>query len=219
MSAHTAAPVATALPPIGLGTWPLVGADATKSVLSGIEAGYRLIDTAAIDQFDLRIWVETSFDESLRRAKVRPRDVSYYGTAEAIVSRYESRFHPAQRIHLRDDRSVQHHLRRGGRGTRCTRPSWCRRLRSSCVPSGRTRTGSGGGRCPCREVRRKAQSPSSVLLVLREKVGVRLCSCACRLGEQLAQMAAHAIDRHRVHQHLHRPGRMAKCLSLNATRS
>ncbi|MES9515127.1 uridine kinase [Rhodococcus erythropolis] len=56
------------------------------------------------DQFDLRIWVETSFDESLRRAKVRPRDVSYYGTAEAIVSRYESRFHPAQRIHLRDDR-------------------------------------------------------------------------------------------------------------------
>ncbi len=48
MSAHTAAPVAPALPPIGLGTWPLVGADATKSVLSGIEAGYRLIDTAAI---------------------------------------------------------------------------------------------------------------------------------------------------------------------------
>ncbi|MER2205812.1 MAG: aldo/keto reductase, partial [Rhodococcus sp. (in: high G+C Gram-positive bacteria)] len=48
MSAQTAAPVATALPPIGLGTWPLVGADATNSVLSGIEAGYRLIDTAAI---------------------------------------------------------------------------------------------------------------------------------------------------------------------------
>lgn len=56
------------------------------------------------DQFDLRIWVEASFDESLRRAKVRPRDVSYYGTAEAIASRYESRFHPAQRVHLRDDR-------------------------------------------------------------------------------------------------------------------
>ena len=51
----------------------------------------------------------------------------------------------------------------------------------------------GGGRCPCREVRRTAQSRSSVLLVLREKVGVRLCSCACRLGEQLAQMATHAI--------------------------
>lgn len=36
------------LPPIGLGTWPLVGADATRSVLGGIEAGYRLIDTASI---------------------------------------------------------------------------------------------------------------------------------------------------------------------------
>lgn len=40
--------VRTALPPMGLGTWPLVGAEATKSVLSGIEAGYRLIDTASI---------------------------------------------------------------------------------------------------------------------------------------------------------------------------
>ena len=40
--------VRAALPPMGLGTWPLVGAEATKSVLSGIEAGYRLIDTASI---------------------------------------------------------------------------------------------------------------------------------------------------------------------------
>ncbi|MDI9914932.1 aldo/keto reductase [Rhodococcus sp. IEGM 1379] len=48
MTTSATAPVATALPPIGLGTWPLVGAEATKSVLSGIEAGYRLIDTAAI---------------------------------------------------------------------------------------------------------------------------------------------------------------------------
>jgi 2,5-diketo-D-gluconate reductase A len=40
--------VCAALPPMGLGTWPLVGAEATKSVLSGIEAGYRLIDTASI---------------------------------------------------------------------------------------------------------------------------------------------------------------------------
>ena len=48
MTTQAATPVATALPPIGLGTWPLVGADATNSVLSGIEAGYRLVDTAAI---------------------------------------------------------------------------------------------------------------------------------------------------------------------------
>ena len=56
------------------------------------------------DQFDLRIWVEASFEESLRRAVLRPRDLRYYGNAEAIVSRYESRFHPAQKIHVRDDR-------------------------------------------------------------------------------------------------------------------
>lgn len=48
MTTQTAVPIATVLPPVGLGTWPLVGADATKSVLSGIETGYRLIDTAAI---------------------------------------------------------------------------------------------------------------------------------------------------------------------------
>ncbi|GAA4477299.1 aldo/keto reductase [Rhodococcus olei] len=36
------------LPPIGLGTWPLVGSDATRSVLAAIESGYRLIDTASI---------------------------------------------------------------------------------------------------------------------------------------------------------------------------
>ncbi|ABG93662.1 probable 2,5-didehydrogluconate reductase [Rhodococcus jostii RHA1] len=36
------------IPPLGLGTWPLTGPDATRAVLSGIEAGYRLIDTATI---------------------------------------------------------------------------------------------------------------------------------------------------------------------------
>ncbi|NGP04330.1 aldo/keto reductase [Rhodococcus sp. 14C212] len=52
MNPETTAPAAdsvrTALPRLGLGTWPLVGLDATRAVLAGIEAGYRLIDTAAI---------------------------------------------------------------------------------------------------------------------------------------------------------------------------
>jgi 2,5-diketo-D-gluconate reductase A len=42
------AAVRDALPPIGLGTWPLTGPAATATVLTGIESGYRLIDTAAI---------------------------------------------------------------------------------------------------------------------------------------------------------------------------
>ncbi|MGG7099644.1 aldo/keto reductase [Rhodococcus sp. 24CO] len=35
------------LPRIGLGTWPLTGADAERAVASGIEVGYRHLDTAA----------------------------------------------------------------------------------------------------------------------------------------------------------------------------
>ena len=69
-----------------------------------IVEGVLLFRGPMLDQFDLRIWVEASFDESLRRAVIRPRDLHYYGDAEAIVSRYEARFHPAQKIHLRDDR-------------------------------------------------------------------------------------------------------------------
>jgi diketogulonate reductase-like aldo/keto reductase len=36
----------TAIPAIGFGTWPLKGRDATEAVLSALEAGYRLVDTA-----------------------------------------------------------------------------------------------------------------------------------------------------------------------------
>ena len=35
-----------AMPVIGLGTWPLRGADAAAAVRTALEAGYRLIDTA-----------------------------------------------------------------------------------------------------------------------------------------------------------------------------
>jgi diketogulonate reductase-like aldo/keto reductase len=36
----------TTLPAIGFGTWPMKGPEATAAVLSALEAGYRLIDTA-----------------------------------------------------------------------------------------------------------------------------------------------------------------------------
>lgn len=36
----------TTIPAIGFGTWPLKGPDATEAVLSALEAGYRLVDTA-----------------------------------------------------------------------------------------------------------------------------------------------------------------------------
>lgn len=44
----TVPPVRAAIPPLGLGTWPLTGQDATRCVLTAVEVGYRHIDTAAI---------------------------------------------------------------------------------------------------------------------------------------------------------------------------
>jgi 2,5-diketo-D-gluconate reductase A len=36
------------MPPIGLGTWPLTGTEGVDAILSGLDAGYRHVDTAAI---------------------------------------------------------------------------------------------------------------------------------------------------------------------------
>ncbi|MEO7129775.1 MAG: aldo/keto reductase, partial [Dermatophilaceae bacterium] len=36
----------TTLPPVGFGTYPLTGEDAVTAILSALEAGYRLLDTA-----------------------------------------------------------------------------------------------------------------------------------------------------------------------------
>lgn len=47
-AAAAGASLRTTIPPIGLGTWPLVGEDATRAVLGGIDVGYRHIDTATI---------------------------------------------------------------------------------------------------------------------------------------------------------------------------
>jgi 2,5-diketo-D-gluconate reductase A len=47
-ASHPSTPIRTAMPPIGIGTWPLTGRPATDAVLSAIDAGYRFIDTAAL---------------------------------------------------------------------------------------------------------------------------------------------------------------------------
>jgi len=43
------------LPKIGLGTWMLTGEKATKSVLNGLEIGYRLVDTAQVYGNELEV--------------------------------------------------------------------------------------------------------------------------------------------------------------------
>jgi uridine kinase len=47
------------------------------------------------DLWDLRIWVDISFEESLRRAVIR--DAHYMEDARG---RYERRYHPGQRLYL-----------------------------------------------------------------------------------------------------------------------
>ena len=47
------------------------------------------------DLWDLRIWVDVSFEESLRRAVIR--DAHYMEDARG---RYERRYHPGQRLYL-----------------------------------------------------------------------------------------------------------------------
>src|SRR4051812_28423436 len=55
------------MPPIGLGTWPLTGEEAVDAVLSGLEAGYRHVDTAAIYEN------EDAVGEAVRRSGL-PRE-------------------------------------------------------------------------------------------------------------------------------------------------
>ncbi|MBC2934658.1 aldo/keto reductase [Nocardioides sp. zg-1228] len=82
----------TTIPAIGFGTYPLVGDDGTAAVLSAIETGYRLIDTAV--NYDN----ETEVGEAIRRSGV-PRDElvvttkipgRHHGYDDAIASVRES---------------------------------------------------------------------------------------------------------------------------------
>ncbi|NPD06182.1 aldo/keto reductase [Nocardioides sp. zg-1308] len=57
----------TTLPAIGFGTYPLRGEDGTASIVSALEAGYRLVDTA------VNYENETEVGEALRRSGL-PRD-------------------------------------------------------------------------------------------------------------------------------------------------
>ena len=57
----------TTLPAIGFGTYPLKGEDGTTAILSALEAGYRLLDTA------VNYENETEVGEALRRSGL-PRD-------------------------------------------------------------------------------------------------------------------------------------------------
>ncbi|QGF22758.1 aldo/keto reductase [Raineyella fluvialis] len=62
-----------AIPLIGLGTWPMTGAECTEAVATAIEAGYRLVDTA--ENYDN----EDAVGAGVRQASV-PRDEVFVTT-------------------------------------------------------------------------------------------------------------------------------------------
>ena len=70
----------TSLPVIGFGTYPLKGADGIDAMVSALEAGYRLLDTA------VNYGNEEEVGEALRRSGV-PRD------EVAIATKIPGRFH------------------------------------------------------------------------------------------------------------------------------
>ena len=52
--------------------------------------------------FDVKIWIDVSFETALSRVLYRQRD-QRYGDTNAIQRRYEERFFPTQRFHLKRD--------------------------------------------------------------------------------------------------------------------
>ncbi|GAA3290739.1 aldo/keto reductase [Streptomyces cinereospinus] len=83
----------TTLPALGLGTWPLDDARAERAVLTALDLGYRLIDTA------VNYRNETGMGRALARSRVPREDVvvttklpgRHHGHAETLASFEESR--------------------------------------------------------------------------------------------------------------------------------
>ncbi|MCZ6781519.1 MAG: hypothetical protein O7C73_07750 [Nitrospirae bacterium] len=55
------------------------------------------------DVFDMKIWLEISEDEVIRRALGRSRKLAKHSDSASILARYNDRFIPAQRLHLARD--------------------------------------------------------------------------------------------------------------------
>lgn len=63
--------------------------------------GIFLLRKELLPFWDLTVFVDVSFPESLRRAK--ERDLSYFGSVEEIERRYGQRYHPGQELYFREE--------------------------------------------------------------------------------------------------------------------
>lgn len=55
------------------------------------------------EYFDYKVWLDISFQDSLKLAFQRTRDLEYYGDKNYIIKRYTERFYPAQLYHILND--------------------------------------------------------------------------------------------------------------------
>jgi uridine kinase len=58
--------------------------------------------------FDVKVWLDVSFETALSRALERPREVAHYQGPDVIVSKYNQRFFPGQKLHLELDQPKAH---------------------------------------------------------------------------------------------------------------
>ncbi len=68
--------------------------------------GVFLMRPELIDQWDLRIFVSATFEETLARA--RTRDVALYGTAVNVERRFRGRYRPSQQLYSETVRPTDH---------------------------------------------------------------------------------------------------------------
>lgn len=73
-----------------------------------IVEGVFLFQAQCRDLFDLRVWLDISFEAALGRALKRPPDTAYYQDAQTIERKYRNRFLPGQRLHLERDQPRAH---------------------------------------------------------------------------------------------------------------
>lgn len=64
--------------------------------------GVFLLRPELFDLWDLRVFVNTPFAVTLARAA--QRDLALFGSAEAVITRYQQRYIPGQRLYLREAR-------------------------------------------------------------------------------------------------------------------
>ena len=123
----------TSIPAIGFGTYPLRGEDGTAAILTAIEAGYRLVDTAV--NYENEVEVGEAIRRSglprdeVRRRQQDPRPPPRVRRRDRVGARVagpaRARPHRTSTSSTGPTRARGRTSRRGGRWSSCRRTGWC----------------------------------------------------------------------------------------------